>query len=170
MNNLVKWIWLRENHAGKLKWFVLTSLPPKTFSKPTPSWGTNSEKNMFSKGKKLSTSKTFVQLLQHAKLEEVLSTCFKIVTAAACLLRICGASSDLKSSVHRLLLAYALIFLLCSSTLASLSQHYGSSQLPFCKQTHACITRFSEEKYLLSHFTKSTLSEKKKWFRCIDPN
>lgn len=79
MNNLVKWIWLRENHAGKLKWFVLTSLPPKTFSKPTPSWGTNSEKNMFSKGKKLSTSKTFVQLLQHAKLEEVLSTCFKML-------------------------------------------------------------------------------------------
>lgn len=51
MNNLVKWIWLRENHAGKLKWFVLTSLPPKTFSKPTPSWGTNSDKNMFSKEK-----------------------------------------------------------------------------------------------------------------------
>lgn len=126
MNNLVKWIWLRENHAGKLKWFVLTSLPPKTFSKPTPSWGTNSDKNMFSKEKKTVHVQNICSAAAACKTgggsQHMLYDV--TVTDAVCLLRICGASSDLKASVHRLLLAYALIFLLCSSTLASLSQHW----------------------------------------------
>lgn len=131
------------------------------------------KKHVFQR-KKLSMSKTFVLLLQRAKLEEVLSTCFTMLLSlmqSVCYESVGQAVTWSPLSIGCCLpMPWFSFYAPAHWPLSANIDNYGSSQLPFCKQTHACITRFSEERYLLSHFVKSAWSEKKKWFRCLDPN
>lgn len=126
-------------------------------------------KTCFPKKKKLSMSKTFVLLLQRAKREEVLSTCFKmLLMQPVCYESVGQAVTWSPLSIGCCLpMPWFSFYAPAHWPLSANIGDSGSSQLPFCKQTHTCITWFSEERYLLSHFVKSAWSEKKSDFGAL---